>query len=67
MSRVVVDLTEWTALGAELAEASPERYLDVMERLRHVIDAQRVINAFESPAQHALRPSEWRTKAEAAS
>lgn len=42
-----LDLSEWTELGARLAEAGPTRYADVLARLRSMVEAQEVIAQYD--------------------
>lgn len=54
------ELAEWIALGMRLRAAGPEKHEQVMEGLRHVVDAQETIASFDW--QLALRTSRPRKR-----
>lgn len=52
-----VDVIEWTELGARLAEAGPEKYDEILEALRKIVEAQETIAAFDWQLLFGQRPS----------
>lgn len=38
---------EWEALGRQLSELSPEKYVEVLEGLRAVVETRRIISSFD--------------------
>jgi hypothetical protein len=58
MSKVeVVDVVEWSELGARLAKAGPEKYAEVLEAIRKIVEAQEVIAQFDWQLLFGERPS----------
>lgn len=43
----VVDVAEWTELGARLMEANEPKFEQLLEALRKIVDAQELIAAFD--------------------
>lgn len=52
-----LDVAEWTALGARLADASPEKYAELLTALRSIVEAQEVIAGFDWQLLFGERPS----------
>jgi hypothetical protein len=52
-----VDLTEWTELGARLAVAGPDKYDELLEALRKIVEAQETISGFDWQLLFGSRPS----------
>lgn len=57
MSSKVVDVVEWTDLGARLATAGPEKYDEIISALRKIVEAQEVIAQFDWQLLFGQRPS----------
>lgn len=57
MKAQVVDVVEWSDLGARLAEAGPEKYAEILEAVRKIVDAQEVIAQFDWQLLFGERPS----------
>lgn len=53
----VVDVVEWTELGVRLASAGPEKYEEILDALRKIVDAQEVIAQFDWQLLFGERPS----------
>ena len=52
-----VDVVEWTEIGARLAAAGPEKYAEVLEAVRKIVEAQEVIAQFDWQLLFGERPS----------
>jgi len=52
-----VDVAEWTEIGARLAVAGPEKYSEVIDALRKIVEAQEVIASFDWQLLFGERPS----------
>lgn len=57
MSDKVVDVDEWTELGARLVAAGPEKYVEMLDALRRIVDAQEEISRFDWQLLFGRRPS----------
>ena len=53
----VVDVAEWTELGARLANAGPEKYAEILDALRKIVEAQELIAEFDWQLLFGERPS----------
>lgn len=53
----VVDVVEWSELGARLAKAGPEKYAEIVEAVRRITEAQEVIAEFDWQLLFGERPS----------
>jgi hypothetical protein len=53
----VVEVVEWTELGMRLAEAGPEKYVELLEAVRKITEAQEVIAEFDWQLLFGERPS----------
>lgn len=47
---------EWLELGAELLDASPEKFAEVKQGLRELIEAQRIIAEYDWQLMFRGRP-----------
>ena len=47
---------EWLALGRRLLEAGPEKFHEVLNGLRDVVEAQEIIARFDCQPMHRGRP-----------
>jgi hypothetical protein len=56
MAKKVVDVREWSELGAKLAEAGPEKYESLLDALRKIVDAQETIAEFDWQLPFRGRP-----------
>lgn len=54
---VVVDVVEWSELGARLAQAGPEKFSEVLDAIRKITEAQEVISGFDWQLLFGERPS----------
>lgn len=53
----VVDVVEWSELGARLAEAGPEKYREVLEAVRKIVEGQETIAEFDWQLLFGERPN----------
>lgn len=53
----VVDVVEWSELGARLAEAGPAKFHEVLEAVRKIVEAQETIAEFDWQLLFGERPS----------
>lgn len=53
----VVDVVEWSELGARLAKVGPEKYAELLEAIRKITEAQEVIAEFDWQLLFGERPS----------
>lgn len=52
-----IDIAEWTELGHRLAIAGPEKYAEIVEALRKIVDAQETIAVFDWQLLFGARPT----------
>lgn len=52
-----VDMDEWTELGARLAVAGPEKYDEILDALRKIVDAQETISSYDWQLLFGRRPT----------
>lgn len=53
----VEDMAEWSQLGARLALAGPQKFEELIEALRKIVDAQETIAQFDWQLLFGERPS----------
>jgi hypothetical protein len=54
MSKEVAE--EWVALGEQLAELNPEKHREVLDGMRDLVEAQRIIARFDWQLMFRGRP-----------
>lgn len=52
-----VDVSEWSELGARLAIAGPDKYAEIIEAVRKIVEAQEIIAEFDWQLLFGERPS----------
>lgn len=52
-----VDVSEWTEMGARLAVAGPEKYDEILDAVRKIVDVQELIAGFDWQLLFGERPS----------
>jgi hypothetical protein len=57
MKTDVVDVVEWSELGARLVKAGPAKYDEVLDAVRKIVDAQETIAEFDWQLLFGERPS----------
>lgn len=53
----VVDVSEWTELGLRLKTAGHEKYVEILEAVEKIVEAQEVIAQFDWQLLFGERPS----------
>lgn len=53
----ITDMEEWGELGHRLAVAGPEKYEEILDALRKIVDAQETIAAFDWQLLFGVRPT----------
>jgi hypothetical protein len=53
----VQEMSEWTELGARLALAGPEKFDEMLEALRKIVDVQETISGYDWQLLFGSRPS----------
>lgn len=53
----VVDVVEWSELGARLAKAGPEKYTEILDAVRKITEVQETISEFDWQLLFGERPS----------
>lgn len=51
------DVSEWTELAARLAAAGPDKYDELLEAMRQIVEAQETLAAFDWQLLFGARPS----------
>lgn len=57
MQDTVVDVAEWLELAKRLAIAGPEKYAELLEAMRKIVEAQETIAAFDWQLLFGERPN----------
>jgi hypothetical protein len=53
----IVDVTEWSELGVRLAEVGHEKFDEIVEAVRKIVEAQEIIAEFDWQLLFGERPS----------
>jgi hypothetical protein len=56
MAMKKVDVTEWSELGAKLAEVGPRKFESLLDALRKIVEAQETIAEFDWQLPFRGRP-----------
>lgn len=57
MSEKVVDVGEWSALGAKLAELNEKKFDELLDAMRGIVEAQECLAQFDWQLMFRARPS----------